>query len=174
MERSANVTQYGTFRARTARSPPRVSHPYRSPMLIIRPFQFDDERAVVELWMRCGLVQPQNDPRKDIRRKSKVNPEMFLVGLLDGELVASVMAGYEGHRGWINYLAVSPEHRQQGLGRRMMAEAERLLRAAGCPKINLQVRTSNAEVLAFYRAIGFAPDEVVSLGKRLEHDARRG
>lgn len=141
-------------------------------MLTVRPFRFEDEGAVVELWTRCGLVKPQNDPRKDIQRKATVNPEMFLVGLLDGKIVASVMAGYEGHRGWINYLAVSPEHRQQGLGRRMMAEAERLLRAAGCPKINLQVRTSNAEVLAFYRAIGFVQDDVVSLGKRLERDER--
>jgi ribosomal protein S18 acetylase RimI-like enzyme len=85
-------------------------------------------------------------------------------------IVGSVMAGYEGHRGWINYLAVLPECRRRGVGRALMAEAERLLRAAGCPKINLQVRAGNAEVLGFYRAIGFAVDEVVSLGKRLEVD----
>jgi ribosomal protein S18 acetylase RimI-like enzyme len=139
-------------------------------MLTTRPFRSEDEAAVVELWTRCGLVKPQNDPRKDIRRKSKVKPEMFLVGLLEEKIVASVMVGYEGHRGWINYLAVSPEHQKRGFGRHMMNEAERLLRAEGCPKISLQVRTSNSEVLAFYRAIGFAPDDVVSLGKRLEHD----
>lgn len=139
-------------------------------MLTTRPFRGEDEAAVIDLWVRCGLVKPQNDPRKDIQRKSKVKPEMFLVGLLDGAIVASVMVGYDGHRGWINYLAVSPDHQKRGFGRRMMDEAERLLRATGCPKINLQVRTSNTEVLAFYRAIGFAPDDVVSLGKRLEHD----
>jgi ribosomal protein S18 acetylase RimI-like enzyme len=142
-------------------------------MLTLRPFRIEDEAAVVELWTRCGLVKPQNDPRKDIQRKSKVRPEMFLVGLLAGKIVASVMAGYDGHRGWINYLAVDPEHQTRGFGRRMMEEAERVLRAEGCPKINLQVRTSNAEVLAFYRAIGFAQDDVVSLGKRLEHDEPR-
>ena len=139
-------------------------------MLIIRSFLNEDENAVIDLWGRCGLVHPQNDPRKDIRRKLKVRPDLFLVGLLDEEIVASVMAGYEGHRGWINYLAVSPDHRKKGLGKQIMAEAELLLRAAGCAKINLQVRSSNADVLAFYRAIGFLKDDVVSLGKRLEYD----
>lgn len=139
-------------------------------MLTTRPFCSDDEPAVIELWTRCGLVKPQNDPRKDIQRKSKVRPDLFLVGVLDGQIVASVMIGYEGHRGWINYLAVSPDHQKRGFGRHMMAEAERLLRAEGCPKINLQVRTSNSAVLAFYRAIGFLPDDVVSFGRRLEQD----
>ena len=95
---------------------------------------------------------------------------MFLVGLLGGRVIGTVMAGYEGHRGWINYLAVGPGHRRGGFGRRLMEEAERLLRAVGCPKINLQVRTSNTEVLAFYRRLGFVQDDAVSLGKRLEHD----
>lgn len=139
-------------------------------MLTIRPFRSDDESAVIDLWTRCGLVKPQNDPCKDIQRKSKVRPDLFLVGEFGGQLVASVMVGYEGHRGWINYLAVSPDHQNRGFGRRLMEEAERLLRAEGCPKINLQVRTSNTAVLAFYRAIGFLPDDAVSLGRRLEHD----
>jgi len=139
-------------------------------MLSIRPFQAEDEPAVIELWACCGLVRAHNDPRKDIMRKSKVRPDLFLVGLFEGKIIASVMAGYEGHRGWINYLAVSPEHQKRGFGKQIMDEAERLLRAEGCPKINLQVRTSNADVLAFYRAIGFVQDDVVSLGKRLERD----
>ena len=86
---------------------------------------------MIGLWQQCGLVVRQNDPDKDIARKLKVNPEWFLVGGLDGRIVASCMAGYEGHRGWINYLAVSPEYRRRGFGRQIMAEAERLLRAAG-------------------------------------------
>jgi ribosomal protein S18 acetylase RimI-like enzyme len=102
----------------------------------------------------------------------KVRPDLFLVGHLEAELVASVMVGYEGHRGWINYLAVSPAHQRKGFGRQMMAQAEQLLLAEGCPKINLQIRTSNAQVLAFYRAIGYLEDDVVSLGKRLESDQR--
>ena len=141
-------------------------------MLTTRPFRIEDEPAVINLWTRCGLVRPHNDPRKDIHRKSKVKPDMFLVGLIEGKLVATVMVGYEGHRGWINYLAVCPEHQKMGFGKQMMNEAERLLRSEGCPKINLQVRTSNAEVLAFYRAIGFVQDDVVSLGKRLERDEK--
>jgi ribosomal protein S18 acetylase RimI-like enzyme len=111
-----------------------------------------------------------NNPRRDIARKLRVNPEWFLVGELEGRIVAACMAGYEGHRGWINYLAVAPELQRCGHGRQMMAEAERVLREAGCPKINLQVRASNAAVVQFYRSLGFKLDEVVSMGKRLETD----
>jgi ribosomal protein S18 acetylase RimI-like enzyme len=139
----------------------------------IRPFQNEDESALIDLWCRCELIRPVNDPAKDIRRKLAVNPEWFLVGIVEGKVVASVMAGYEGHRGWINYLAVHPQHRLNGHGRQIMTEAERLLRAAGCPKINLQVRTNNRAVVAFYERIGYRMDDVVSLGKRLEHDERK-
>lgn len=136
----------------------------------IRPFQPADEGKLIDLWERCGLTRPWNDPRKDIRRKLAVGADLFLVGELDGALVASVMAGYDGHRGWINYLAVDAGFRRRGFGRALMIEAERRLREAGCPKINLQVRNGNNEAIEFYRAIGFAVDDVVSLGKRLEHD----
>jgi|UniRef100_UPI00404B5856 ribosomal protein S18 acetylase RimI-like enzyme len=88
--------------------------------MILRAFQIEDENAVIDLWTRCGLVKSHNDPRKDIARKLKVNPKMFLVGLLEAKIIATVMVGYEGHRGWINYLAVSPECRMRGLGKRMM------------------------------------------------------
>ncbi len=118
----------------------------------IRPFEMSDEDAVVALWERCGLTRPWNDPRKDIRRKLSAQPDLFLVGVRDGEIAATVMVGYEGHRGWIQYLGVDPKRQRQGLGRAIMAEAERLLREAGCPKINLQVRSANTEVIAFYRA----------------------
>lgn len=136
----------------------------------IRPYEPCDEIAVVRLWTDCGLVVAWNNPRHDIRRKLKVNPKMFLVGCLNGQIIATVMAGYEGHRGWINYLAVHPNHQRSGIGRRMMAEAEIRLRAAGCPKINLQVRSTNTGVIEFYEKIGYRVDDVVSLGKRLETD----
>ncbi|MBN1825480.1 MAG: GNAT family acetyltransferase [Candidatus Eisenbacteria bacterium] len=136
----------------------------------IRPYEPIDEEQVVLLWADCGLVVPWNDPHRDIRRKLKVQPEMFLVGCMEDRIVCSVMAGYEGHRGWINYLAVHPEFRRRGMGKRMMREAEERLRAAGCPKINLQVRSANTEVIAFYKRIGYKTDDVVSLGKRLEPD----
>ncbi len=140
------------------------------PSFHIRPYCAADEEAVVALWRACDLVRPWNDPRKDIRRKLRVNPEWFLVGERDGRIVGTVMAGYEGHRGWINYLAVEPAAQRRGLGRALMAEAERLLRAAGCPKINLQVRSTNTAVIAFYRRLGYKVDEVTSLGRRLESD----
>lgn len=136
----------------------------------IRPFEDTDEPAVVALWEAAGLTRSWNDPHKDIARKRSVQREWFLVGTEDDAVMASIMIGYDGHRGWINYLAVSPDHRQKGHARMLMREAERLLAAAGCPKINLQIRTSNASVIAFYKAIGYGQDEVVPFGKRLIAD----
>jgi ribosomal protein S18 acetylase RimI-like enzyme len=138
--------------------------------MTIRPYRQSDEAAVLALWQACDLLRPQNDPTKDIARKLKVNPEWFLVAEHDGNIVGTVMAGYEGHRGWINYLAVEPSRQLGGTGRALMAEAERLLRAAGCPKINLQVRPGNTKAMEFYRRIGFVPDEAISFGKRLVED----
>lgn len=139
----------------------------------VRPFDPPDEGQVVALWEACGLTRPWNDPRRDIARKLAVQPELFLVGTIDDRVVATAMVGYEGHRGWVYYLAVSIDHQRKGLGRSMMGEAERLLLARGCPKINLQLRTSNPEAIGFYRALGYAEDEVVSLGKRLIEDRSR-
>jgi ribosomal protein S18 acetylase RimI-like enzyme len=93
-----------------------------------------------------------------------------LVGEIDGRIIGTCIAGYEGHRGWINYLAVAPTYQRRGLATRLMKEAERLLGNAGCPKINLQVRASNVDVIEFYKSIGFIIDDVVSMGKRLEKD----
>ena len=142
--------------------------------LQIRPYRSDDEVAVVGLWAACQLIGPLNNPHQDIVRKLRVNPEWFLVGELDGRIVATCMMGYEGHRGWINYLAVAPEYQRRGIARQIMDEAERLLREAGCPKINLQVRTANAQVIEFYKSLGFKIDDVVSMGKRLETDPPSG
>src|SRR6185312_339269 len=99
-----------------------------------------------------------------------VNPEWFLVADVEVRVVGAVMAGYDGHRGWINYLAVHPSCRRRGLGRTLMAEAERSLKAAGCPKINLQIRPENRGAVAFYERLGFAVEGAISLGKRLEWD----
>lgn len=137
--------------------------------LQIRAFAPADEDAVVALWQECELLG-WADPRKEIARKRRVNPEWFLVGESGGRIVATCMAGYEGHRGWINLLAVAPGQRRQGYGRVILAEAERLLRAAGCPKINLQVRATNRQVIAFYERLGFVAEPHVSMGKRLAED----
>src|SRR6185436_14685320 len=104
----------------------------------IRPYINSDEEAVVSLWKLCALTIPSNHPKKDIARKLAVNPELFLVAEQGSKIVGTVMAGYEGHRGWINYLAVAPEAQKTGCGRQIMEHAERLLRERGCPKINLQ------------------------------------
>ena len=125
---------------------------------------------MVALWHESGLVRPWNDPVKDIHRKLRVQRDLFLVGTLNGRLVATVMAGYEGHRGWINYLAVARECRGRGFGRRLVDEAEARLRAMGCPKINLQIRRSNTEAVGFYRSLGFTEDDSLSMGKRLIPD----
>lgn len=140
----------------------------------IRSFQLADQDAVISLWEQCGLTRPWNDPRRDIARKLTVAPELFLVATDGGEIVGSAMAGYDGHRGWVNYLAVVPSMRGHGLGRRLMETAERLLEARGCPKLNLQVRAGNSGVLEFYRRLGYGVDETVSLGKRLISDAPAG
>jgi ribosomal protein S18 acetylase RimI-like enzyme len=136
----------------------------------IRSYQPSDELTVIALWKECGLTRPWNDPRKDIARKLKVQPELFLVGVVSGQVMASVMAGYEGHRGWVNYLAVSQAHRGHGYGKKLMQWVEQLFLEAGCPKINLLVRATNSGIVEFYRSMGYVQDEAVSLGKRLIPD----
>ncbi len=141
-------------------------------MFDVRPFQDSDEDAVVQLWKDCQLIRSSNDPHHDIRCKIAAQPDLFLVGTLNGRVVASVMAGYEGHRGWLNYLAVSTSCRHRGFGRQMVAAAEKRLRLLGCPKINIQVRAGNTQVIEFYKNIGFQMDDVISLGKRLDLGGR--
>jgi ribosomal protein S18 acetylase RimI-like enzyme len=132
----------------------------------IRPFREPDRARVVELWDLCGLLAPGNDPNRDIDMKLAFQPEWLLVGEEDGQVLATVMAGYEGHRGWINYLAVDPGCRRKGYGREMMAHAEQALFDFGCPKINLQVRAGNEDVKAFYEAIGYLLEDRYDFGKR--------
>ncbi len=129
------------------------------------------------LWRQAGLVVPWNDPYQDIERKLTVQPELFLVAEAtdaaahETAVVGTAMVGYDGHRGWVNYLAVEESRRGGGLGARLMREAERLLVERGCPKLNLQVRSSNTGVIEWYRTLGYVPDNAVSLGKRLIPDA---
>ncbi|MES2171640.1 MAG: GNAT family acetyltransferase [Actinomycetota bacterium] len=133
----------------------------------IRPFRVGDTDRVVALWTASGMARPWNDPRRDIERKLTEQPELFLVGEIDGDIVATAMAGYDGHRGWVHYLAVDPSRRREGIGRQLMSEVEARLVAVGCPKLNLQVRSDNAAVLGFYRGLGYGEDQVLSMGKRL-------
>ena len=136
----------------------------------IRPFHIDDQAALIALWQEAGLATRQNDSSKDIQRKLKVDAELLLVAIQDRRIVGSVMGGYDGHRGWINYLAVRANFRRQGVATALMRRVEADLALKGCPKINLQVRNTNASVLAFYSALGYLDDRVVGLGKRLISD----
>lgn len=136
----------------------------------IRPFALEDSDTVIAIWQACDLTVPWNDPLKDIARKLQVNPELFLVAEQNGRIAGTVMGGYEGHRGWINYLAVLPDCQRQGVGRALMETIEAKLLALGCPKINLQVRSSNTAVIQFYGHLGYHIDDVISLGKRLIKD----
>ncbi len=129
-----------------------------------------DEPEVIDLWRDCGLVVPWNDPHRDVLRKSRFQPDLFLVGELSGKIVATVMAGYDGHRGWIHYIGVRPSARRRGYASAIMTAAEERLIRLGCPKINLQVRSTNTEVIAFYEAVGYRMDDVLSMGKRLVRD----
>ncbi|SDQ20761.1 GNAT family acetyltransferase [Microbacterium sp. cf332] len=155
--------------------------------ITIRAFAPADEDAVVQLWHDAGLTRPWNDPRADIRRKLAVQPELFLVavdqpvdgtdGPVDGaagEVVGTVMAGYDGHRGWLYYLATARSHRGRGIGRTLVTEAEGLLEAMGCPKVQLMVRPENEAVRGFYGELGYEPFTVWSTGKRLVVDGPGG
>lgn len=138
----------------------------------IRAYRESDEEDVVALWHTCGLTRPWNDPHKDIGRKLTVQRDLFLVGEQQGRLIATVMAGFDGHRGWVNYLAVAPDVRGRGHGTRLMRTVEEMFVERGCPKVNLMVRSTNHAVLDFYGRLGYTIDDVVALGKRLVTDAR--
>jgi ribosomal protein S18 acetylase RimI-like enzyme len=135
----------------------------------IRPYQEADEAAVIALWREAFPNEPaHNVPAEVIRRKLAVQRELFLVAEIGGALAGTVVAGYDGHRGWLHKVAVAAAHRRRGVGTALVRRAEAALRAAGCPKINLQVRASNAGVVAFYESLGYAVEAVVSLGKRID------
>lgn len=143
--------------------------------MLIRPYREDDQQSVINLWQECGLLRPWNDPQLDILRKQAVGADLFLVGTADSgdfanQIIAAVMGGYDGHRGWMNYLAVAPQQRGRGLATEIIASLETRLINIGCPKLNLQVRAENAAVISFYENIGYRIDDAVSLGKRLIPD----
>ncbi|UCG33503.1 MAG: GNAT family acetyltransferase [Phycisphaerales bacterium] len=146
----------------------------------IRTYCETDEAAVAALWRQAfAYTPPWNVPEEDITRKLAVQPELFFVAEFDGEVVGTAMAGYDGHRGWVYYVAVSPKHRRQGIGKALMRRVEQALAVIGCPKLNLQVRAGSHEAVAFYRRLGYDVEERVSMSKRLkglspEGDEREG
>lgn len=136
----------------------------------IRIFQEKDRKQVIELWEACELTRPWNDPGKDIDRKINFQPELFFVGVENNNLIASAMAGYDGHRGSVFYLAVHPITQSNGYGKQMMCHIEATLAKLGCPKLNIVIRSTNVRVLDFYNTLSYENDDVVSIGKRLIPD----
>ncbi len=136
----------------------------------IREFRRSDTEAVVALWERCDLTRPWNDPYADIDRKMADSPWGLLVECDADRIIGTVMVGYDGHRGWVNYLACEPSHQRQGIASALIERAIELLRARGCPKLNLQIRDGNDAAASFYAALGFAPDAATSMGLPLVDD----
>lgn len=137
----------------------------------IRTFEDADTDEVVELWRVAGLLHPNNDPHRDIVRKQADSPWGFLVLMENDWIIGSVMVGFDGHRGWINYLACHPDHQRKGVGTALMTRARELLLDRGCPKVNLQVRSGNHEAREFYESLGYSEDSVTSFGLRLIPDS---
>ncbi len=133
--------------------------------LIIRDFQDTDRADLIALWERCGLTRPWNDPDLDINQAITTQSSTILVGIVESELLASVMAGSDGHRGWVYYVAVDPDHRRKNWGRDLMRAAEQWLKDRGCRKMQLMIRDGNEEADRFYQALGYEPQAVKTVGK---------
>jgi ribosomal protein S18 acetylase RimI-like enzyme len=138
--------------------------------VLLRAFDRTDTAAVIDLWRRCDLVRAWNDPQRDIDRKLSEQPELFIVAVRDGTLIGSAMAGFDGHRGWIYYLAVDEAARHGGVGRVLVERLENDLRAVGCPKVQLMVRSDHLAANAFYDRLDYGTDAVVVRSKRLISD----
>ncbi|OHV13804.1 GNAT family acetyltransferase [Kushneria phosphatilytica] len=136
----------------------------------LRPYRNSDEVAVIQLWQRCALTRPWNDPHRDIARKCAEDPSLFLIGTIDEQVMASAMAGYDGHRGWLYYLAVAPERQGRGFGRALIEAVESLLIARGCPKLMMMVRPGQPRLIDYYHELGYETGEFTTLGKRLVVD----
>ena len=136
--------------------------------LSIAPIEDRDIAEVIALWQRCGSTRPWNDPAADIALARRGDNSTVLIGRCDGALVASVMVGYDGHRGWVYYVTVDPDQRYLNFGRAIMNGAEAWLRERGILKLQLMVRKDNVQVHAFYRSIGYYNQETVTFAKWLD------
>lgn len=139
-------------------------------MFIIRPYLESDLDDVIALWELCGLTRPWNNPERDIFRKLAQHDQLFLLAVKDNQLIATVMGGYDGHRGWVNYLAVHPNFQRNGVATALVQQLEKRLIALGCPKLQLLIRKDNIDVQSFYEQLGYNEIEVICLGKRLIQD----
>ena len=139
----------------------------------IRPYSESDRAAVVKLWQEVFPDMPSwNHPETDIQRKLSIQRELFLVAYVGSEVVGTAMGGYDGHRGWVYYVAVGTAYRGRGIGRSLMHGMEERLSRLGCPKLNLQVRTSNSEAVRFYEKLGYQVESRISMAKHLRRGNR--
>lgn len=138
--------------------------------MIIRKFNIEDTNEVVKIWEECGLLHPPNDPYQEIKNKMEFQPNLFLVGEVAGKLMATIMLGYEGRRGWINSLGVLPEYQGRGYGSELVRNGVEALRDLGTPKINLLIRPGNSKVKAFYQKLGFETEEVIMMTHRFKKE----
>ncbi len=136
-------------------------------MALIIPYSKQYQTAVIDLWRQCNLIVPWNDPIEDIQNKMEFQPTLFFIALLQHQVIGSVMVGYDGHRGWINYLAVLPSFQKQGYGKQLVNKAIAELRKLGCVKVNLQIRPYNTRVIEFYQHFGFILEDRINLSLRL-------
>jgi ribosomal protein S18 acetylase RimI-like enzyme len=134
----------------------------------LREFQDADHEVVLALWRACGLTVKPSDTLPELRKTVARNPGLFLVAEEDGEVAGTVIGAWDGRRAWVYHLAVRPSSQRRGLARMLMDEVERRLRAVGATKLNLLVESSNAHVADFYRALGFAPDDLLFMTKVLD------
>ena len=135
-------------------------------MITFRPIDASDIAAVIALWTECGLIRPWNDARRDIDFARGKESSDILVGIADGRLASSVMVGHDGHRGWLYYLAVGQAFQGKGWGKATVRAAEAWLKERGIWAVNLNIRTENAKVRAFYAAIGYELRDVITMGRR--------
>ena len=136
--------------------------------MLVRPFKDSDEREVIALWRDVfQSEEPHNDPALAIRQKLEFERELFIVAEVDGAVVGTAMGGFDGHRGWIYSVAVSPGYRKRGIASALITRLEADLAKRGCLKVNLQVRVGNLEAVSLYEKLGFQAEELISMGKRL-------
>ncbi|OTG84380.1 GNAT family acetyltransferase [Acinetobacter sp. ANC 5054] len=139
-------------------------------MFFIRPYLELDLDDVIALWELCNLTRPWNNPEIDIFRKLAQRDQLFLLAVKDDQLIATVMGGYDGHRGWVNYLAVHPHFQRNGVATALIQQLEKRLIALGCPKLQLLIRQDNIDVQNFYEQLGYEEIDVICMGKRLISD----
>ncbi len=142
--------------------------------MIIRPFRLCDESSVIELWRKVfPATAPHHDPKLSVSRKLDVDPDLLLVALEDDRVIGTAMGGYDGHRGWIYSIAVDPAFRGRGVGSLLLRSLEEELAGRNCPKVNLQVRDTNPEAVAFFEKRGYSIEPRISMGKALDPGSLR-